>query len=293
MSVAFTNLERVLWPETGFTKRDLVEYYRAVAPALLPHLERRPLTLWRFPSGVHGRGFWQNECRGAPDWIATATIRGQRFCVADDLPSLLWLANLSAIELHPFGFRLEEPERATALVLDLDPGPPATIVDTCGVALRLRELLPAESYAKTSGGDGLHVYMPFARSFHEAKTLARKLAETLAAERPEHVVATPVRARRRGKVLVDWLQNDATRSTVGAYSLRGRPPAPLVSTPLDWDEVQHAAATRDASLFRFGPAEVLARLEAHGDLFAPVLAPPLPDVGAEGGQTRPRSCGLS
>jgi bifunctional non-homologous end joining protein LigD len=269
VSVAFTNLDRVLWPETGFSKGDLVDYYRAVAPALLPHLARRPLTLWRFPSGVHGRGFWQNECRGAPEWMTTATIRGQRFCIADELDSLLWLANLSTIELHPFLFRVEEQDRPTAIVLDLDPGPPADLADACAVALRLRELLPGATYAKTSGGHGLHVYMPFAGSFDDAKTLARTLAETLAAEEPERVVATSARAERRGKVLVDWLQNDATRSTVAPYSLRGRPPAPIVSTPVAWDEVERGAD--DPAALRFGPDDVLARLDKHGDLFAPLL----------------------
>jgi bifunctional non-homologous end joining protein LigD len=269
MSVTFSNLDRVLWPETGFTKGDMIEYYRAVAPALVPHLARRPLTLWRFPEGVHRQGFWQNECRGAPEWLATATIRGQRFCVVDDVDSLLWIANLGTVELHPFLFRVEEPERPTALVLDLDPGPPAGLLDACEIALRLRGSLPGPSFPKTSGGFGLHVFVPLAelRTFAETKAVARGLAESLAAELPERVIASARRDERRGRVLVDWLQNDATRSTVAPYSLRGRP-RPSVSTPVTWDEVERAVTERRAELLQFGPAEVLERIERLGDLFA-------------------------
>jgi bifunctional non-homologous end joining protein LigD len=271
MSITFSNLDRILWPETGFTKGDMIAYYRGVATALLPHLERRPLTLWRFPEGVHRQGFWQNECRGAPDWLATATIRGQRFCVVDDLDSLLWVANLGTIELHPFLFRVEEPDRPTALVLDLDPGPPAGLIDACDIALRLRDSLPGPSFPKTSGGFGLHVYVSIGQpqTFAESKALARGLAESLAAQQPDRVVASTRREERRGKVLVDWLQNDATRSTVAPYSLRGRP-RPTVSTPVTWGEVERAAAERRSELLTFGPSDVLDRLERSGDLFAGV-----------------------
>ena len=269
MSVGFTNLDRVLWPETGFTKGDMIEYYRAVAPALLPHLAHRPLTLWRFPEGVHRPGFWQNECRGAPEWMQTAEIRGQRFCVVNELDSLLWIANLGTVELHPFLFRVDAPERPTALVLDLDPGKPAGLLDAAEVALRLRETLGVPSFPKTSGGYGLHVFAPAgdAATFAETKAAARSLAEARAAEQPGRVIVTARRADRRGKVLVDWLQNDPTRSTVAPYSLRGRP-RPTVSTPVTWEEVERAVETRDLELLTFGPADVLDRLARLGDIHA-------------------------
>lgn len=244
MSVALSNLDRVLWPETGFTKGDLVEYYRRIGPVLLPHLADRPLTLWRFPSGVHRRGWWQNECRGAPAWLRVAELRGQRFCVAEDERGLVWLANQGTVELHPFPFRLAEPERPLALVLDLDPGAPAGLDAAREVALLLRDRVPG-AHVKTSGRGGLHVLAPAPETFAEAKAEARRLAEELAAERPDLVVATQRREARRGKVLVDWLQNDATRTTVAPWSLRAAR-RPLVSTPVSWDEVERGELVFDA-----------------------------------------------
>ena len=270
-SVELTNLDRVLWPRAGFTKGDLIAYYRSVAPALQPHLRDRPLTLWRFPLGVHERGWWQNECRGAPEWMRTATLGGQRFCVADDVPALVWLANQGTIELHPFPFVLSEPERATVLVLDLDPGPGVDLAAACEVALRIRDLLPLELFAKTSGSVGLHLFAPLEAAFDETKRAARAVAERLAAESPERVTARQTRTERRGKVLVDWLQNDATRSTVAPYSLRGTP-WPTVSTPVTWDEVERCAREGRPELLTFDARAVLERLDRHGDLFAPVLA---------------------
>jgi bifunctional non-homologous end joining protein LigD len=263
-----TNLERVLWPEAGFTKGDLIGWYRDVAPALLPHLRSRPLTLWRYPSGVHERGFWQNECRGAPEWMRVEQVREQRFCVVDDARSLEWVANLGTIELHPFGWRIESPDVADTLVLDLDPGPPATLRECCEVALLLHDRLGARALVKTSGGAGLHLVAPAAEPFAATKARARALADELAAERPDLVVATQSRASRRGRVLVDWLQNDATRSTVAAYSLRARP-LPTVSTPLAWEEVEAG----DPDRLVFGPRRVLERLDRLGDLFAPIVRP--------------------
>jgi bifunctional non-homologous end joining protein LigD len=259
MSVALTNLDRVLWRDTGFTKGDLVAYYREIAPVLLPHLRGRPLTLWRFPLGVHERGFWQNECRGAPDWLRTTEIRGQRFCVVDDERSLIWVANLGTVELHAFPFRVEEPERPLALVIDVDPGLPAGLDECREVALLLRERLESP-LVKTSGKGGLHVLAPPPVSFAAAKERARVLAEELAAERPELVVAVQRREARRGKVLVDWLQNDPTRALAAPYTLRAAR-RPLVSTPVTWDEVAHGPLAFEAH-------EVLARVERLGDLLA-------------------------
>lgn len=259
VGVTLTNLDRVLWPRAGFTKGDMIAYYRAIAPVLLPHLADRALTLWRYPSGVHRRGFWQNECRGAPEWLRTVELRGQRFCVADDEDSLLWLANLGAVELHPFPFRLREPETPLALVLDLDPGPPAGLEECGRVALLLRERLES-ARVKTSGRGGLHVLAPPPPTFAEAKAQARRLAQGLAAERPDLVVAFQRREARRGKVLVDWLQNDPTRSTVAPYSLRGAE-RPLVSTPVTWEEVERGELAFEAD-------EVLARVDRLGDLLS-------------------------
>jgi bifunctional non-homologous end joining protein LigD len=278
--LALTNLDKVLWPEAGRTKAWLIEYYVRVAPALLPHLEGRPLTLRRFPDGVEGPSWHQNECRGEPDWFRVFETSGRggrrlRFCVADDLASLVWLANHGVIELHPFQWRVEAPRQPTVLVFDLDPGPPAGLVESARVAVRLRDLL-AElglvSYAKTSGSLGLHVYVPLG-SPHDGerlKAVARAIAERLAQQHPREVVAEMEKTRRAGKVFVDWLQNDPTRQTVSPYSLRGLP-WPTVSAPVSWDEVETAAADERPEALISLAEDVLHRIEQHGDLFAEVL----------------------
>jgi bifunctional non-homologous end joining protein LigD len=289
-TVRLTSADKVLWPETGFTKGDMIEYYRRVAPALLPHLADRPVTLGRFPDGVEGPGFAQNECRGRPDWLATAPIplrsgRVRRFCVVNDLPSLLWLANLGTIELHPYLRRVERLDEPTALVLDLDPAPPASLAECCRIALTARELLAESSlasFAKTSGAAGLHVFVPLRTrcSFAAAKAFARVLAERLETAAPGLALARMQRSSRAGKVFVDWLQNDPMRSTVAPYSLRATP-SPNVSTPVTWEEVE-ACAARETPL-AFGPDEVLERLEGLGELFAPVLdcTQQLPEASGE------------
>jgi bifunctional non-homologous end joining protein LigD len=265
-AVELTNLERVLWPRAQFTKGDLVEYYRSVADVLVPHLAGRPLTLWRFPEGVDGPNWWQNECRGAPPWLTTREWRGQRFCVVDDARSLLWIANLGTIELHPFLHR--DGDAPDTIVFDLDPGPPATLVDCCEVALLVRERVGG--VAKTSGRAGLHVYARAeGRSYTETKALARGVAAELASA-DERVTAAQSRAERRGRVLVDWLQNDRTRSTIAPYSLRGTQ-WPTVSAPVTWEEVERCARERRPSALTFLATDVAARLERHGDLFAEVL----------------------
>ena len=268
--IALTSLDKVLWPRTGFTKRDMIDYYTRIAPVLLPHLRGRPLTLGRFPDGVEGPGFAQNECRGCPDWLEThpITLKSgvvRRYCVLEDLPSLLWVANLGTIELHPYLWRTTSGGRPSTLVLDLDPLPPAGFDECRRVALRLRELLARDGLTaqpKTSGASGLHVFAPVeGRSFAETKAAARRLAESLAAEWPGLVAMRQTRAERHGRVLVDWLQNDPMRSTVAPYSLRATP-EPQVSTPLTWAEVER---TLD---LRFSPGDVLERVAAGGDLFA-------------------------
>jgi bifunctional non-homologous end joining protein LigD len=236
---------------------------------LLPHLAGRPLTLGRWPQGVEGRGFAQTECRGAPPWVATQPLRlrdgrVRNFCVVDGVPSLLWVANLGTIELHP----LLGGSPPTA-VFDLDPGEGVGFAQCCDLALALRELLREAGlagFAKSSGGAGLHVYVPLnvAHSGDQVKAFARATADRLAAERPEQATASTAKSDRRGKVLVDWLQNDPMRSTVSVYSLRAAS-SPTVSTPITWDEVER----REPLVV--GPEDVLARVEVLGDLFAPVL----------------------
>jgi bifunctional non-homologous end joining protein LigD len=276
--VRLTNLDRVLWPSTGFTKGEMLDYYVRVAPAMLPHLRRRPITMWRYPEGVEAKGWWQNECRGAPAWVPLyeydgADGRHHRHCIVDDVPTLLWVANQGTIELHPFLFDADRPQVPLVVVFDLDPGEPATLADACGVGLRVRALLEdagLRAFAKSSGGKGLHVFVPLnePHTFDQTKAFARALAAFLAAERPE-VVDRQARSIRAGKVLLDWLQNDPFRSTVAPYSLRAMP-APTVSMPVTWEDVERGAAGETAPLLP-GPVEAVERVERDGDAFAPVL----------------------
>lgn len=274
--LALTNLDKVLWPETGMTKAQLIEYYVDVAPVLLPHLAGRPLTLRRFPDGVGGITWHQNEIQREPEWFPVFETGGRdgrrlRFALVDGLASLVWLANQAAIELHPFSWRIDAPREPTQLVFDLDPGPPAGLVESARVALALGrrvEELGLEPYAKTSGSLGLHVHAPLAEPA-DTKRLAKEVAAQLAEERPDEVVAAMRRSARAGRVFVDWLQNDVSRQTVAPYSLRGLP-YPTVATPVRWDEVERAAAGETGALV-FTPADVLARIERDGDLFAALL----------------------
>jgi bifunctional non-homologous end joining protein LigD len=278
--LGLTNLEKVIWPQAGVTKGKLIEYYVRVAPALLPHLAGRPLTLRRFPDGVDGVSWHQNECRGEPKWFGvfeTCGVGGRplRFCLAEDLASLVWLANQAAVELHPFQWSIDAPRRPTTVVFDLDPGLPAELVATARVALLLRDLLDEVGLAalpKTSGSLGLHLHVPLGapHDAEELKAFARAAAETLARRHPDAVVAEMKKERRAGKVFVDWLQNDATRQTVVAYSLRGAP-WPLVATPVAWDEVERAAVDGRPELLTFLADDVVERLDRLGDLFADVL----------------------
>jgi bifunctional non-homologous end joining protein LigD len=278
--LSLTNLDKVLWPAAGRTKGWMMEYYARIAPVLLPHLHRRPLTLRRFPDGVDGPSWHQNECRGEPDWFPVFETVGRderplRFCMVEDLAGIVWLANQAVVELHPFQWRTDAPRRPTVLVFDLDPGPPAGIVDCARVAGWLRELLDAVglvSYVKTSGSLGLHVHVPLGRPHDgdELKAFTRTLAEQLARLHPGDVVAEMQRARRAGKVFVDWLQNDPTRQTVAPYSLRGMP-WPTVATPVAWDEVAGAAEEGRPDALTFLADDVHERLRRGGDLFAEML----------------------
>ena len=278
-----TSLDRVLWPAVGFTKGDMLAYYEAIAPVLLPHLAGRPLTLGRFPAGVDRPGFATTECRGRPDWVRTVQVplrsgEVREQCVVDDLPSLLWVVNLGSIELHAFpstAVRLEEP---AFVVFDLDPGPGTGLAECCRIALRLRDALAddgLQGVCKTSGGLGLHVYVPLApgHSFDDSKAYARSLAARLAGERPDAVTERRETASRAGRVLIDWIPNSPRSLTVTPYSLRAAD-LPAVSTPVGWEEVEAAASVRGDDRMRFGPEDVLERARVKGDLFRAVLDVP-------------------
>lgn len=279
-----TNLDKVLYPEAGFSKGEVVDYYAKVAPAIVPHLAGRALTLRRFPEGVERTeaAFFEKRCpKHRPDWVKTATVEaGPRagnidFCVCEDLPTLVWMAQLAALELHPSLSLAAEPDRPTVLAFDLDPGPPADVLDCCRVGLRLRDLFghfEVECFPKTSGSKGLQVYVPLNSkiTYEETKPFARAIAQLLEKQTPDKVVSKMKKAERKGKVFVDWSQNHRRKTTIAVYSLRARE-RPTVSTPLTWDEVERAVEKEDAASLVFEAGDVLKRVEKHGDIFAPVL----------------------
>jgi bifunctional non-homologous end joining protein LigD len=280
-TLTLTNLEKVLWPRLGLTKAWLLQYYAEVAPVLLPHLRRHPLTLHRFPDGVDGVHWYETRApRARPPWVETVTLHMERtrkvfdVCVLDDLASLMWAAQIGTIELHPYLQTAEALDTPQFLVFDLDPGAPATIIDACRVALWLREILDdlrLQSWVKTSGGVGIHVYVPLNSRvrFEETKTFARAAARLLEEQHAEVVVSMMAKERRVGKVFVDWSQNDAGKSTVLPYSLRGLS-VPTVSMPVRWQEVAEAVDAGDPSRLTF-PADAALRRAHQADLFAPVL----------------------
>lgn len=281
--VALSNLDKVLYPKAGFTKAQVIDYYVRVAPALLPHLRDRPLTLKRYPDGVEGEFFYEKNCpRHRPHWVRTAAVwsegnqRDMDYCLANDLPTLVWMANLADLELHTSLSLADHPERPTVLAFDLDPGPPADIVKCCEVALlvlRFFERLGMRAFPKTSGSKGLQVYVPLnvaGVSYLETKAFARALAEELERMRPELVVSSMKKSLRAGKVLVDWSQNDEHKTTVNVYSLRAKD-RPTVSTPVTWDEVGDCARAKDPHRLVFESEAVIERVREQGDLFAPVL----------------------
>ena len=269
-ALALSNLDKLLYPAANFRKRDVIAYYRAVAPALLPHVADRPLHLARFPDGVEAPGWLQANCRGAPPWMRTHVITGKRgqtlrFCVIDDEPSLIWAANLGTLELHPFQWTLAQPDTPRALVFDLDPGPGATLADCARAALAIRDVLaPRIACVKTSGVKGLHVFVPLngGASFADAKAFARALAADLAARHPTWLTDKMARTERAGRVFIDTSQNGPGNQTVAPYSLRATQ-VPLVSAPLAWNELESARPVT--------PAEMADRVARDGDLFSAVL----------------------
>jgi bifunctional non-homologous end joining protein LigD len=278
--LSLSNLDKLLYPQAGFTKGHVIDYYTRIAPVLLPHLRDRPLTLKRYPNGVEGGHFYEKRCPShRPDWVRVAPVWSGRnegdinYCVADDLATLVWLANLADLEMHTPLARASDIEAPTLVAFDLDPGPPATIVECARVALELREAfahLGLEAFPKTSGSKGMQVYLPLNTpgvTWDDTKTFAMHLAQLLERRDRELVISDMKRSLRPGKVFVDWSQNDRHKTTVNVYSLRAME-NPTVSTPLSWDEVDEMAGSGEA--LSFTAPEVLARVEELGDLFSPV-----------------------
>jgi bifunctional non-homologous end joining protein LigD len=277
-----SNLDKVLYPKAGFTKGEVIDYYAKVAPAIVSHLKGRALTLRRFPEGVDNldAAFFEKRCpKHRPPWVKTAPVRADTgeidFCVCEDRATLVWMAQLAAIELHPSLSLAKKPGQPTVLAFDLDPGAPADVIDCCRIALRLREIFGhfgLECFPKTSGSKGLQVYVPLntRTDYDHTKPFARAIAQLLEKQTPEEVVSKMAKVARKGKVFVDWSQNHQTKTTIAVYSLRARE-RPTASTPVTWDEVEAALKAEDAGKLVFEAEDVLARVEKHGDLFEPVL----------------------
>jgi bifunctional non-homologous end joining protein LigD len=276
--LSVSNLDKVLYPAVPFTKAEVLDYYARVAPALLPHLGDRAVTLRRFPNGPSGKSFYEKNCpRHRPDWVKTAPIQGEdgviEFCRIDSVAALTWVANLAALELHTSMARVDDPDAPTMVVFDLDPGAPAGLLECAEVALLIRHVLEdlgLECVAKTSGSKGLQVYLPLNTPTTYGRTagFSRTVAQALESSEPRKVVSAQRKDLRRGKVLVDWSQNSRHKTTVCAYSLRATDDA-TVSTPLQWEEVEEAVAAGDATDLRFRAPDVLERVGDLGDLFAP------------------------
>ena len=282
--LSLSNLDKVLYPETGFTKGEVIDYYARIAPVVLPHLAARPMSFKRYPDGVESQGFFaKNAPPGTPDWVRTVRlpVPGSSkdretidYVVVDDISTLIWAANLAGLELHVPQWTIGPRGAVRAvdrLVLDLDPGPPATVVECSRVAVMLRELVAEDglaAYAKTSGSKGMQVSAAVTDATAEqASDYAHELAKRLEAEYPELVVSRMAKNLRPGKVFVDWSQNNSAKTTVAPYSLRARAEH-WVSTPVTWDEVESA---REVADLRFRAPDTLQRADDLGDLWAPLL----------------------
>jgi bifunctional non-homologous end joining protein LigD len=275
-----SNLDKVLYPESGFTKGEVIDYYARIAPAMLPHIGDRGVTLRRFPNGVDAASFFEKRCAShRPAWVPVCLGPGDsggpiEYCRLDSRPALVWSANMAALEIHAPMARCDDIETPTMVVFDLDPGAPAGIAECCQVALSIRDVLGGlglEVWPKTSGSKGLQLYLPANRpglTHEHASGFALAVAQVLERHEPGRVTSTMSKAARPGKVFVDWSQNSRHKTTVGVYSLRARP-GPTVSTPVSWDEVEAGAAGDDPLVFE--ASDVVARVEADGDLFADTL----------------------
>ncbi len=272
--LSLSNLDKILYPGSAFTKAGVVDYYARIAPVLVPHLAGKAVTLVRAPDGVDGERFFEKRCPpSAPAWVRSGGKLGS--CIVDDAPTLVWLANLAALELHTQQHTVDAPETPRAAVFDLDPGEPAGVLDCARTALDLRAVLDRlglTAYVKTSGSKGLHLSVPLNHASpsitdDDTKAFALAIGRVLAEAGPDRVTVAMAKDQRRGKVFVDWSQNDANKTTVAVYSLRIRP-EPTVSTPVTWDEISDALDAGDERALRFETADVLARVEAVGDLYA-------------------------
>ncbi|MFL5907227.1 MAG: non-homologous end-joining DNA ligase [Solirubrobacterales bacterium] len=279
-----TNLDKVLYPKTATTKAEVIDYYARVADAILPHLRGRPLTLRRFPEGVGkpDTSFFEKNCpKHRPEWVKTTPIYVDRrageidFCLCENTATLVWMAQLAALELHPSLSKATRMEQPAVLAFDLDPGKPAGLVECCRVALRVRELFSAfemECFPKVSGGKGLQVYVPLNTkvTYEQTSPFAKAIAQLLEKQTPKEVVSKMAKAQRRGKVFVDWSQNHQKKTTIAVYSLRARD-HPTASIPLHWREVERAAKRGEDDGLRFEIPDAIKRVEREGDLFEPVL----------------------
>jgi bifunctional non-homologous end joining protein LigD len=280
--LSLTNLDKVLYPATGFTKGQVIDYYARIAPVLVPHLAGRSLTLKRYPEGVDKEYFFEkNATKHRPDWVKTAPVwsegnqRNVNYILCNDLATLIWIANLASIELHPSLSLAKNIASPRSMVFDLDPGAPANIVQCCRVGLWLRDIFDhfgLQSFPKTSGSKGLQIYVPLntPTSYDATKTFSHALARLLENEHRDLVVSDMKKQLRVGKIFVDWSQNDEHKTTIGVYSLRARE-HPTVSTPVKWEEVEQALKKKDAALLVFEAGQVLERVQKMGDLFEPVL----------------------
>jgi bifunctional non-homologous end joining protein LigD len=288
-ALELSNLDKVLYPGVGFTKGEVIDYYTRIAPVLLPHLRDRPLTRIRYPNGVDGGSFFEkNAPARTPDWVrlerlpAPGSTKGREtidYVVADDLPTLVWLANLAALELHTPQWKVGSIARAgpqpDMLVVDLDPGAPAALPECCDVAVLMRDRLAGDgiaSYPKTSGKKGMQLCCPIAgsQSADVVSAYAKRVAAELERAAPKSITSKMAKQLRPGKVFIDWSQNSAAKTTVAPYSLRAQP-LPAVSTPLTWDEVEAANAGKPGAVRQFTAAEVLSRVDEYGDLMAELL----------------------
>jgi bifunctional non-homologous end joining protein LigD len=280
-TLELSNLDKVFYPATGFTKGDMIAYYDAISPALLPHLKGRPVTMKRYPDGAAGKFFYEKRCPPhAPSWVKTAAMRRKKddtdvaYCILDNRSSLLWAANLANLELHVSLGRIPS-FKPSHVVFDLDPDPNVGIVGCCRVALWLRHALTdlgLRSFPKTSGSKGIQMFVPLnaATTFDETGAFAHALAKEQQDRHPDHVLTKMAKDLRKGKVFIDWSQNDGHKTTACVYSMRAKD-RPSVSTPLEWDEVESALKKDAPERLSFGPHEVLERVATSGDLFEPVL----------------------
>ena len=297
-----SNLDKVLYPAAEFTKGQVIDYFVRIAPVLLPHVQDRPLTMKRYPEGVDGMFFYEKNCpKHRPEWVQTAKVWSHgrsdymQYCLAQNLPTLVWAANLADLELHTSLSRAEKIEQPTMMVFDLDPGPPADIVLCCQVGFWLKDIFDRfklQAFAKTSGSKGLQIYVPLNTpvTYDDTKGFSHALARLLEQEHPDLVVSDMKKALRVGKVFVDWSQNDEHKTTINVYSLRAKE-RPTVSTPVTWEEVEKCLKKKDPKLLVFESSQVLERVAKMGDIFAPVqtLKQRLPNVTELGAESEPKT----